>query len=139
VEGRIPPRPEPYPVHYHGTLEQVTYVLSGEIRVSAWNAERGEVATFVAGPGEAFVTLPLQTLSFANTGRAEARVLFICAPAYPPDDGDTRLVDAHRAPTEADSAWSRERQAKAIDACAATLEAPRMTNSASNDSDPRDP
>jgi mannose-6-phosphate isomerase-like protein (cupin superfamily) len=139
VEGHIPPRPEPYPVHFHGTLEQVTYVLSGELRVSAWDAERGDVATFVAGPGEAFVTLPLQTLSFANTGREEARVLFICAPAYPSDDGDTRLVDAHRPPTEADRAWSRERQAKAIHAFAAILRDPQAMNRATDDRNLRDP
>jgi mannose-6-phosphate isomerase-like protein (cupin superfamily) len=104
VEGRIPPRLEPYPVHYHDTLEQVTYVLSGEIRVSVWDAERGDVATFVAKPGEAFVTLPLQTLSFVNEGPVEARVLFICAPAYPTDDSDTHLVPTHRPLSKADIA-----------------------------------
>ena len=122
-EGRIPPRAEPYPIHCHGALEQVTYVLAGEIAVSTWDAERGAVATFTAQPGDAFITLPLQTLSFANYGTAEARVLFVCAPAYPPDDGDTRLVDAHRAPTEADHAWSGARHAVALHAFATIMEA----------------
>jgi hypothetical protein len=122
VEGRIPPRPEPYPVHCHGALEQVTYVLAGEIAVSTWDGEQGAVATFTAQPGDAFVTLPLQALSFANHGPTEARVLFICAPAYPPDDGDTRLMDAHRAPTEPDRAWSRTRHAAALRAFAAIVQ-----------------
>jgi hypothetical protein len=123
VEGRIPPRPAPYPIHCHGALEQVTYVLAGKIIVSTWDAARGAVTTFIARPGDAFVTLPLQTLAFANHGPDEARVLFICAPAYPPDDGDTRLVDEHRAPTEADRAWLRERHAAALRVFAAISEA----------------
>lgn len=123
VEGRMPPRPEPYPIHFHGALEQVTYVLKGEIAVSTWDIADGAVATFTARPGDAFVTLPLQTLSFANPGPAEARVLFICAPAYPPDDSDTRLVDAHRTPTETDRVWSQARHATALHAFAAIMEA----------------
>ncbi len=110
VEGRIPPRPEPYPIHLHGALEQVTYVLVGRITVTTWNAERGEPATFAALAGDAFVTLPLQTLAFANTGPEEARVLFICAPPYPPDDSDTRLVPTHRVPTAEEMSWSLGRR-----------------------------
>jgi hypothetical protein len=109
VEGRIPPRPEPYAIHLHGALEQVTYVLAGRITVTTWDTAQGEAATFEATSGDAFVTLPLQTLAFANAGPGVARVLFICAPSYPPDDGDTRLVAAHHAPTMAERAWSRER------------------------------
>jgi hypothetical protein len=115
VEGRIPPRAEPYPIHLHGALEQVTYVLAGRITVTTWDATRGEAATFEAAGGDAFLTLPLQTLSFANGGPEVARVLFICAPAYPPDDGDTRLVAAHHAPTSEEIAWSRERHRIASD------------------------
>src|SRR5262245_2783780 len=81
MEGRIPPRPEPFPIHYHGAIEQVTYVLAGEITVSTWDATHDAAATFTARPGDAFITLPLQTLSFANYGPDEARVLFVCAPA----------------------------------------------------------
>ncbi len=119
VEGRIPPRPEPYPIHLHGALEQVTYVLVGRISVTTWDAERGEPATFAVRTGDAFVTLPLQTVAFANTGPEEARVLFICAPPYPPDDGDTRLVPTHRAPTAEEMSWSLGRRQAAIDAFAA--------------------
>lgn len=123
VEGRIPPRPEPYPIHLHGTLEQITYVLAGAITVTTWDAARDTTATFAANDGDAFVTLPLQTLAFANAGPDVARVLFICAPAYPPDDGDTRLAETHHAPRDADMAWSRERQRAAIDAFAAIVRA----------------
>lgn len=114
VEGRIPPRPEPYPIHLHGALEQVTYVLMGRITVTTWDAERGAATTFDARSGDAFLTLPLQTLAFANAGPEVARVLFLCAPAYPPDDSDTRLVDAHHAPTADERTWSRERHQAAI-------------------------
>ena len=123
VEGRIPPRPEPYPIHLHGALEQVTYVLAGRITVTTWDAEQSATTTFDATGGEAFVTLPLQTLSFANVGPDAARVLFICAPAYPPDDSDTRLTNTHRAPTTEEAAWSRERHQAAIDAFAAIARA----------------
>jgi len=115
VEGRIPPRPQPYPIHLHGALEQVTYVLAGRITVTTWDAEEEQPTTFEALPGDAFVTQPLQTLAFANTGPEEARVLFICAPAYPPDDGDTRLVATHHAPTAEEIAWSLGRRQAAID------------------------
>ncbi len=121
VEGRIPPRPEPYPVHMHGALEQVTYVLAGRVTVETWDAAANAVSRFDAGPGEAFVTLPGQTLSYANAGPETARVLFICAPAYPPDDADTRLVDAHRAPTAEDRDWLLARHRAAAGAFASIL------------------
>lgn len=114
VEGRIPPRPEPYPIHLHSALEQITYVLAGRITITTWDEEHNAVATFDATAGDAFLTLPLQTLSFANAGPEIARVLFICAPAYPPDDRDTRLVSSHHAPTAEEQAWSDERHEAAI-------------------------
>ena len=114
VEGRIPPRPEPYPIHLHGALEQVTYILSGEVAVTTWDAEKKAETTFTATTGDAFVTVPLQTLAFRNAGPGEARVLFVCAPAYPPDDRDTRLVGTHHAPTAEEVAWSQERHRAAL-------------------------
>ena len=123
VEGRIPPQAAPYPIHLHGALEQVTYVLAGRITVTTWDTAHDTVATFDAAAGDAFLTLPLQTLAFANAGPAEARVLFICAPAYPADDRDTRLVAAHHAPTAEEIAWSRERHQAALDAFAAIMRA----------------
>jgi hypothetical protein len=98
-------------------------VLAGRIAVTTWDTEQGTVTTFTATAGEAFVTLPLQTLAFANAGPEEARVLFICAPAYPPDDGDTRLVAAHHAPTAEEMAWSRGRSLAAIGTFAAIVRA----------------
>lgn len=118
VEGRIPPRPEPYPVHMHGALEQVTYVLAGRITVETWDAAAGQVARFEAVTGDAFLTLPTQTLSYANAGPDVARVLFLCAPAYPPDDADTRLIGSHHAPTADERVWSRTRHKAALAAFA---------------------
>jgi len=109
VEGRIPPRPEPYFVHMHGALEQITYVLAGRIMVETWNMVAGQAVRFEAIVGDAFLTAPTQTLSYANAGPETARVLFICAPAYPPDDADTRLTGGHHAPTADEYAWSRAR------------------------------
>lgn len=123
VEGRIPARPEPYPIHLHGALEQVTYVLAGRITVTTWDAAESTAATFAATPGDAFVTLPLQTLAFANAGPGEAHVLFVCAPAYPPDDGDTRLVETHHARTAEEVAWSQERYRAALAAFTAIARA----------------
>lgn len=130
VEGRIPARSEPYPTHLHGALEQVTYVLSGRITVTTWDASEGVAATFTATAGDAFLTLPLQTLAFANAGPEEARVLFICAPAYPPDDSDTRLVESHHAPTAEEVVWSQERHRAALDAFTAFMRAGRRTGGA---------
>ncbi len=116
VEGRIPPRPDSYPVHMHGALEQITYVLAGEIGVTTHDPATGETAAFTATAGDAFVTLPGQTLAYTNTAHETARVLFVCAPAYPPDDSDTRLVTNHHAPDTAERAWllARHRAAVAV-------------------------
>jgi len=118
VEGRIPPRPEPYPVHMHGALEQVTYVLAGRITVETWDAVAGQAARFEAVAGDAFLTAPTQTLSYANAGPETARVLFLCAPAYPSDDADTCLTGDHHAPTADERAWSRARHEAALAAFA---------------------
>jgi len=118
VEGRIPPRPESYPVHLHGALEQITYVLAGQVTVETWDDATGQAVRFDADPGDAFLTLPTQTLSYTNTGPETARVLFVCAPAYPSDDADTRLTDDHHAPTAAEREWSLARHKAAVAAFA---------------------
>lgn len=46
--------------------------------------------------GDTICRPPLTTLSYENPGPDEARVLFIRAPPYPPDDIDTIALDAHR-------------------------------------------
>lgn len=58
VEGRIPPRTEPYPVHMHGALEQITYVLAGHVMAETWDEATGQAGRFDAGPGDAFLTPP---------------------------------------------------------------------------------
>ncbi len=97
VVGVIPPREQPYPVHLHLGLEQLTYVLRGVI-TATWRGP-GDAAPTARRlrPGEAIATAPLTSLSFANHGRRPAEVLFICVPPYPASNADTRLVpDGHR-------------------------------------------
>jgi len=118
VEGRIPPRSESYPVHLHGALEQITYVLAAQVTVETWDEATGQAGRFDAGPGAAFLTLPTQTLSYTNTGPETARVLFVCAPAYAPNNADTRLMDDHHAPTAAEREWSLARHKAAVAAFA---------------------
>jgi mannose-6-phosphate isomerase-like protein (cupin superfamily) len=97
AEGHIPPGE--FSVHAHRSLEQITYVLSGRVVVVMGNPETGETDEYVCTAGDAVGTPPLVTLSFRNHGPEAARVLFICAPPYPPDDSDTLLVERHRALT----------------------------------------
>jgi len=87
AEGRIPPGR--YAAHLHLSLEQFTYVVEGQLRVIT-----GGVTT-EAGPGDLLLTLPGESLQFINDGAQTARVLFICAPPYPPDDSDTRTLSAN--------------------------------------------
>lgn len=105
AEGRIPPGD--FGVHLHYSLEQVTYVLAGRVRVRMG----GPAEELHLAPGEAVLTAPGRTLSFHNDGPDEARVLFICAPPYPPDDSDTGRPGAHRDLSAEERARSRERLA----------------------------
>src|SRR5262249_692117 len=50
------------------------------------------------GPGEAITTPPASTLSFRNSGREDAEVLFICVPAYPPSNSDTEVLSGGHRP-----------------------------------------
>src|SRR5205807_8833669 len=72
AEGRIPPGQ--WGVHAHCSLEQVTYVLEGEVVVQTRDFAATEPQSVTLRAGQALVTLPTQTLSFANTGSAPARV-----------------------------------------------------------------
>jgi len=128
VEGRLPPGS--YPAHLHCSLEQVTYVLEGTVVATTWDAAAGQPAQVTLGPGGALATLPTQTVAFANPGPGLARVLFVTAPPYPPDDSDTRLTAAQRPPTAAELQSSAERhhllveqtRAAALERLAALLE-----------------
>src|SRR4051812_28804606 len=71
VEGRIPPGE--YPAHFHYKLEQVTYVLEGNVIARTWDAEANAAAEVRLDPGGAIATLPTQTLAFANHGPGVAR------------------------------------------------------------------
>ena len=125
--GRIPAGS--YGVHVHCSLEQVTVGLVGTVAVTM-RAPSGEVTVAELGPDAVVVTPPLHTLSFANSGSEDARVLFICSPTYPADDADVVLPGQHRALTadELRRALGRQRQARAdaittFDARLAELEA----------------
>lgn len=107
AEGRLPPGR--YGVHAHRTIEQVTYVLRGRLRVTM-RGPGDQAETFDCLAGDTICTPPLTTLSYENPGPEEARVLFICAPPYPPDDGDTIALDAHRPLTSDELARAAARQ-----------------------------
>ncbi len=97
VEGRIPPGE--YPSHLHYSLEQVTYVLEGELTVGTWDAAAELTREVHLKAGAAIITLPTQSLSFSNRTTRVVRVLFITAPPYPADNSDTLILEGHRAPT----------------------------------------
>ena len=94
VEGRIPPGS--HGIHRHLSLEQYTYVLSGAVTAVTGGGGRhpGGAATAL-GPGDLLLTLPGESLQFVNEAEESARVLFICAPPYPPDNADTRVLTRH--------------------------------------------
>jgi hypothetical protein len=68
-------------------------VLEGEVLVQTRDSSGGPLHEVRLKPGQAIATLPTQTLSFANAGDTDARVLFVCAPPYPSDDSDTLVID----------------------------------------------
>ena len=136
VEGRFPPGE--YPPHFHYSLEQVTYVLAGEVVVHTWDAEAGAVVDVRVGPGGAIATLPTQTLAFTNPGPEVARVLFITAPPYPADNSDTRIVEQHRPPTAADLERAAARHRLLLEETRATVAA-RLSQLASACASPPSP
>lgn len=125
AEGRIPPGA--FGVHFHRSLEQVTYVLAGRIVATMGDAATGATREVACAAGDAVGTPPATTLSFRNPGPEPARVLFICAPPYPADDADTATPEAHRALTASElrHAIARQEATRAdLDArCAARLAA----------------
>jgi hypothetical protein len=110
AEGRIPVGD--YSVHVHFSLEQVTYVVSGQLRVRMGSPDE----ELSLGPGEAVFTEPGRTLSFHNAGPLEASVLFICVPPYPADDSDTGLPGAHGSLPGSDLQRAVRRQRAALEA-----------------------
>lgn len=108
AEGWIPPGE--YGVHTHRSLEHLTYVLAGRLTVTMGDPATGELTRLDCGPGDTIGTPPLTTLSFANPGPDLARVLFICAPPYPPDDADMQPLERHRPLTRAELLAAEQRQ-----------------------------
>ena len=107
AEGRIPLGR--FAVHRHLSLEQYTYVLAGRVRAITGDAQQPDSRAADLGPGDLLLTLPGESLQFVNDGSEPARVLFICAPPYPADDADTRLLDRHDPPDAAERVAMRER------------------------------
>src|SRR5262249_49383 len=93
AEGRIPPGR--FGIHRHLSLEQYTYVVAGSVTAITGSAEHPVGRARTLGPGDLLLTLPGESLQFVNEGTEAARVLFICAPPYPPDDSDTRTLAEH--------------------------------------------
>ncbi|MGD9895160.1 MAG: cupin domain-containing protein [Dehalococcoidia bacterium] len=96
AEGRIPPGR--YDIHCHLSLEQFTYVISGSLTAITGDEEQSDGQAIVLDAGDLLLTLPGESLQFLNEFGEEARVLFICAPPYPPDDSDTRMLSNHGTP-----------------------------------------
>ncbi len=95
AEGRIEPGAR-YRVHAHRTIEQITYVVGGEVDVLSFDVETGAARSLRLVTGQAVVTLPGESLEFSCAGDVAARVLFITAPPYPADNSDTVVLDLHR-------------------------------------------
>lgn len=95
AEGTIEPGADYHP-HAHRTIEQITYVLAGRVRITSYDAHSGGPRSIELGPGEAVITLPGESLQFTCIGSLPARVLFMTAPPYPADHSDTVVLDTHR-------------------------------------------
>jgi mannose-6-phosphate isomerase-like protein (cupin superfamily) len=107
AEGRLPAGE--FGIHAHRSLEQITYVLTGQVIVTMGDPTTGATTDMACGPGDTISTPPLVSLSFRNPGPDDARVLFICAPPYPADDADTMTLDQHRPLTADERQGARER------------------------------
>lgn len=124
VVGIIPPRDGDYSTHLHYGLEQVTYVVSGQVTVVQQTQQDAVPVEMSLGAGQAITTPPASTLSFRNHGPEPAEVLFICVPPYPPTNADTEvLVEGHRALTPDELETSVERLERAQEYLDVQLEA----------------
>lgn len=104
-----------YAVHFHYSIEQLSFVIKGVVKVTMQPPGAAEPTTQVVRAGDAVTNPPGATLSFANDGPEPAELLFVCAPPYPADDGDTQLAEAHRALTAEELTRRRERAGWALD------------------------
>jgi len=96
AEGLLEPGAS-YRPHAHRTIEQVTYVLAGRVRVTSFDQNADQPQSVELEAGECVVSLPRETIEFACAGDAPARVLFVTSPPYPADHSDTIVLHEHRA------------------------------------------
>lgn len=96
AEGLLEPGAA-YQPHAHRTIEQVTYVLAGRVRVTSFDKDAGQPQSVELEAGECVVTSPQETIEFACAGESPARVLFVTSPPYPADHSDTIVLREHRA------------------------------------------
>ncbi len=87
-----------YRPHAHRTIEQLTYVLTGRIRVTSFDADEQRARSVVVEAGESVVSLPWETMEFACAGDSPARVLYCDVAAVP--GGSLRHAGAGRAPAD---------------------------------------
>ena len=96
AEGLLEPGAS-YRPHAHRTIEQVTYVLAGRVRVTSFDRNAGQPQSVELDVGECVVSLPHETIEFECVGETPARVLFVTSPPYPADHSDTIVLDEHQA------------------------------------------
>ena len=85
-----------YRPHAHRTIEQVTYVLAGHVRVTSFDEAERQPQSVELEAGESVVSLPHETIEFACVGETAARVLFVTSPPYPADHSDTIVLCEHQ-------------------------------------------
>lgn len=95
AEGLLEPG-EAYRPHAHRTIEQLTYVLAGRVRITSFDEDAGQPQSVELEAGEGVVSLPHETIEFACVGDAAARVLFVTSPPYPADHSDSIVLREHQ-------------------------------------------
>jgi len=95
AEGLLEPGAA-YRPHAHRTIEQLTYVLAGRVRITSFDEDSGQTQSVELEPGECVVSLPHETMEFACAGETAARVLFVTSPPYPADHSDTIVLREHQ-------------------------------------------
>lgn len=95
AEGLLEPGAS-YRPHAHRTIEQLTYVLAGRVRITSFDEDVGQAQSVELEAGECVASLPQETIEFACVGESPARVLFVTSPPYPADHSDTIVLREHQ-------------------------------------------
>ena len=105
-----------YGVHFHNALEQLSFVVKGQVLVTMHPPDSAEPTTTLVRAGDAITNPPGVTLSFANQGPEPAEVLFVCAPPFPGEgvEDECVVVDEHRTLNEEERAKARTRASWAL-------------------------